>query len=79
MRDFLWSFKVEKAIKELNLLDYDIYHFEWGLDFYRNCCFVERLKELNKKIIFFVAIILMIELSGHGILSSIFRLLNSIN
>jgi len=51
MRDFLWSFKVEKAIKELNLLDYDIYHFEWGLDFYRNCYFVERLKELNKKII----------------------------
>ena len=51
IRDFIWSFKVEKVIKELNLLDYDIYHFEWGLDFYRSCHFVERLKKLNKKII----------------------------
>ena len=50
-RDFIWSFKVERAIKELNLLDYDIYHFEWGLDFYRNCHFAERLKKLRKKII----------------------------
>ena len=51
VRDFIWSFKVEKAIKDLNLLNYDIYHFEWGLDFYRSCYFVERLKKLQKKII----------------------------
>ena len=51
VRDFIWSFKVERAIKNLNLLDYDIYHFEWGLDFYRSCYFAERLKKLNKKII----------------------------
>ncbi len=33
----------------------------------------------NKKIILFVAIILIIELSGHGILASLFRFLGSIN
>ena len=50
-RDFAWSFKVEKAARNLNLFDYDIYHFEWGLDFYRNANFANRLKKLNKKII----------------------------
>ncbi len=34
---------------------------------------------MNKKIIFIAIIVLMIELSGHGILSSLFRLLNSMN
>ena len=33
----------------------------------------------NKKIIIFVVVILIIELSGYGILASIFRLLNSLN
>tara|TARA_B100001996_G_scaffold352678_1_gene313531 strand:- start:221 stop:325 length:105 start_codon:yes stop_codon:yes gene_type:complete len=34
---------------------------------------------MKKKIFFFVAIILLIELSGHGIIASLFRLLGSIN
>tara|TARA_A100001011_G_scaffold400124_1_gene512523 strand:- start:4167 stop:5255 length:1089 start_codon:yes stop_codon:yes gene_type:complete len=50
-RDWLWSFKVERAIQEYNLLDFDVYHFEWGLDFYRNCSFVKRIKRLKKPII----------------------------
>ena len=33
----------------------------------------------NKKIILFVVIILAIELSGHGILASLFRFLSSLN
>ena len=32
-----------------------------------------------KKIIFFVIIIAVIEISGHGIFASLFKLLNSIN
>lgn len=51
LRDFIWSFKIEPAIKKYNLLNYDIYHFEWGLDFYRNCGFSKKLKSKNKKII----------------------------
>ncbi len=31
---------------------------------------------LNKKVILFIVLILIIELSGHGILASLFRLLN---
>ena len=33
----------------------------------------------NKKIIIFGVVILIIELSGYGILASIFRLFNSLN
>ncbi len=33
----------------------------------------------NKKIFFIIAIIVLIEISGHGILASLFRFLNSIN
>ena len=51
LRDWIWSFKVEKAIKKWNLLDYDIFHLEWGLEFYRYGHFVKRLNELNKPII----------------------------
>ena len=49
LRDWIWSFKIEPMIKKHNLDSYDIYHFEWGLDFYRNSQFAKRLK--NKKII----------------------------
>jgi len=34
---------------------------------------------MKKKILFFVAIILLIEFSGHGIIASLYRLLGSIN
>tara|TARA_Y100000590_G_scaffold241483_1_gene271516 strand:- start:1597 stop:1701 length:105 start_codon:yes stop_codon:yes gene_type:complete len=34
---------------------------------------------MKKKIFFFAAIILLIELSGHGIIASLYRLLGSIN
>ena len=51
LRDWLWSFKVEPMIEKLKLLDYDIFHFEWGLEFYRDGRFVEKLYNLNKPII----------------------------
>jgi len=34
---------------------------------------------MNKKILIFGAIILLIELSGHGIIASLYRLLVSVN
>tara|TARA_Y100000758_G_scaffold199866_1_gene142747 strand:+ start:8171 stop:9256 length:1086 start_codon:yes stop_codon:yes gene_type:complete len=49
-RDWLWNFYVEPAIKKNNLFDYDIYHFEWGLEFYRDCRFVNKLIDLDKAI-----------------------------
>ena len=50
-RDWLWSFKVEKAIKEYGLLDYDIIHLDWGLEFYRDGSFVKRLQKSGKPIV----------------------------
>jgi glycosyltransferase involved in cell wall biosynthesis len=50
-RDWLWSFKVEKAIEEYGLLEYDIIHLDWGLEFYRDCRFVKRLKKAGKPIV----------------------------
>ena len=50
-RDWIWSFYVEKAIRDYNLFNYDIYHFEWGLDFYRDCRFAKELSKRNKPII----------------------------
>jgi len=34
---------------------------------------------MNKKIILFIIIVIAIELSGHGIIASLFRLLSSVN
>ncbi len=39
----------------------------------------EFLNTKLKKVIFIIAIIAMIELSGHGIFASLFRFLNSLN
>jgi len=50
-RDWLWHFKVEKAIKQYDLLDYDIYHFEWGMEFYRDGRFVQKLEKAGKHIV----------------------------
>ncbi len=50
-RDWLWHFKIEPAIKELGLLDYDIYHLEWGLEFYRDGRFAQRINDNGKPII----------------------------
>ena len=49
LRDWIWSFYIEPSIKDFQLDLYDIYHFEWGLDMYRDSRFANRLK--NKKII----------------------------
>ena len=50
-RDWMWSFKVEPMIEKLKLYDYDVYHLEWGLEFYRDGRFIKKIKELNKPII----------------------------
>lgn len=50
-RDWLWHFKIEKAIEELDLFKYDIYHIEWGLEFYRDGRFIKKLAENGKHIV----------------------------
>jgi len=51
VRDWIWHYYIEPAIKKHNLFGYDIYHFEWGLDLYRDCRFAKSLSQLGKPII----------------------------
>ena len=51
LREKLWSPKTEQAIKEYNLEDFDVYHFEWGTDFYRDARFAKKMKASGKKIV----------------------------
>ncbi len=44
-RDWLWHFRVEPVIFQHNLLDFDLVHLEWGLEFYRDGRFVSKLVE----------------------------------
>ena len=50
-RDKKWKKIISQKLQNLNLLSYDIYHFEWGLDFYRDCSFAKQVSKLNKPII----------------------------
>lgn len=47
-RDRLWRLWIEPAIRKYGLEDFDIYHFEWGLDFYRNGDFIRRMATRDK-------------------------------
>ncbi|MCD6440255.1 MAG: glycosyltransferase [Candidatus Marinimicrobia bacterium] len=50
-RELIWRPKINHAIREYNLEDFDVYHFEWGLDFFRNAAFAKRMKARGKKIV----------------------------
>ena len=44
-KDWLWKPAVEKAIDDFNLYDFDVVHFESGMDFLKN----EFLCKVSKK------------------------------
>ena len=50
IRDYIWKKTIRKKLKHIDLLSYDIYHFEWGLDFFRDCSFAKKIAKLNKPI-----------------------------
>ena len=47
----LWEASENIKLKDFDLFNFDIYHFEWGLDFYRNCSFIKKISALGKPII----------------------------
>ncbi len=53
LRDEVWSAKIETAIEKYDLLNFDIYHLESGLGFYRDGRVIRKLKSLGKKIVCF--------------------------
>ena len=50
-KDQIWRPIVEKVIEDYALYDFDVVHFESGMDFLKNEFFVRGLKERRKKII----------------------------
>jgi glycosyltransferase involved in cell wall biosynthesis len=53
MRDFLIKNLVQKFMDNYALWDYDIYHYEQGMDFLRDSSVAKRLKEKGKSIVCF--------------------------
>ena len=51
LRDVSNSGKIFKAIKDYDLYDYDVYHFDGGMDLFRDLRFARELKKRNKKIV----------------------------
>ena len=51
LRERVWKKKIEEAIQEHGLYDYDVYQLDGGLEFFRDGRFVRRLKESGKKVI----------------------------
>ena len=51
MKDTTWKRKVEKAIDEFDLLNFDVYHFESGMDFFKDSSFAKKVKKQGKKIV----------------------------
>lgn len=51
IRDFKNKKRINELIEKHNLFDYDIYHFDGGMDFFRNLSFAKELKKRNKKIV----------------------------
>ncbi|MFP4548250.1 MAG: glycosyltransferase [Fidelibacterota bacterium] len=51
LREQLWKPIINKAIKKYHLTDFDVVHFEWGTDFFRNAKFARKMKSAGKKIV----------------------------
>jgi hypothetical protein len=50
-RDRIWRHRIDRAAEEYGLWDYDVYHLEGGMSFYRDGRDVLALKEAGKKIV----------------------------
>lgn len=55
IRDKIWEARIERLLKnsDFDFYDFDIYQLDGGLGFLRNCKFIKKLSEKNKKIICF--------------------------
>lgn len=51
VRDRIWRPRVDRAAAEYGLWDYDIYHLEGGMSFYRDGRDVKELKRRGKKVV----------------------------
>ncbi|GJM44336.1 MAG: hypothetical protein DHS20C21_11780 [Gemmatimonadota bacterium] len=49
--DVLWKGKIERAIREHRLDEYDFYHLESGLGFFRDARFLREMKRRGKRVV----------------------------
>ena len=66
--DWLWRGKIERAIREHGLDDFDVYHLESGVGFYRDARFLREMKRRGKRI---VAYYLGTDLRERGIIPAV--------
>jgi len=51
LKNHLWRKPIYRAIDNHKLDDFDVYHLEWGTEFFRDGRFVKNMKDKGKKII----------------------------
>tara|TARA_B100000214_G_scaffold317996_1_gene252090 strand:+ start:4393 stop:5481 length:1089 start_codon:yes stop_codon:yes gene_type:complete len=51
LKDWFWRPIVKRAIQKYNLYDFDVVHFEGGMDFLKDEFYVKNLNKMGKKII----------------------------
>jgi hypothetical protein len=51
LRDSLWASRIYGAVDRYGLLDFDIYHLESGVGFFRDSRLIKKLKAMGKKIV----------------------------
>jgi hypothetical protein len=71
MRDTLAAPKIYRAIERYDLLDFDIYHLESGVEFFRDARIVKKLKAMGKRIVCYY---LGTDLRDRGVIPEIDRL-----
>jgi hypothetical protein len=51
LREELWKPRIERAIREHHLDEFDIYHLESGVEFYRDARFLKAMKARGKRVV----------------------------
>ncbi len=51
IRELIWTPIINRAIKKYKLDQFDVIHFEWGMDFFRDGKFARKMKAKGKKIV----------------------------
>jgi len=51
MREALWTPRIQKAIREHGLDEFDVYHLESGVEFYRDGRFLREMKAKGKRVV----------------------------
>jgi len=71
LRDTLWAPRIYSVVERYDLLNFDIYHLESGVGFFRDSRLIKKLKAMGKKIVCYY---LGTDLRDRGVIPEIDRL-----